>query len=64
MHSSSALQLLDLAGTEAKKTITESEESLRDTTTITYGTGKITGDYMKDNLCLGEKNCAKVAFLV
>ncbi|CAD7942233.1 unnamed protein product [Amoebophrya sp. A120] len=38
-------------------------ERLRDTTTITYGTGKITGNYMQDALCLGSSHCTPVAFL-
>ena len=28
--------------------------SKRDTTTITYGTGKITGGYFSDQLCFGD----------
>ena len=25
----------------------------RDTTTITYGTGKLTGEYIRDHVCIG-----------
>jgi len=33
----------------------------RDTTTITYGTGKLTGEYIQDMLCLGEGSAAASA---
>jgi len=40
----------------------------RDTTTITYGTGKLTGEYIRDRLCLGQGStpqamCLDVDFL-
>lgn len=56
----------------------EEQEVDRDTTTIMYGTGKITGNYIQDSLCLGRggssspssssfstssASCAPVAFL-
>mmetsp|Transcript_56485 Transcript_56485/g.104593 ORF Transcript_56485/g.104593 Transcript_56485/m.104593 type:complete len:515 (-) Transcript_56485:107-1651(-) len=43
------------------------DEYDRDTTTITYGTGKLTGEYIRDDLCMdGEQAtqaCSKVDFL-
>jgi len=37
----------------------------RDNTTITYGTGKITGEYVRDNICManGLKVCTSTDFL-
>jgi len=44
-------------------------ETDRDTTTITYGTGKLTGEYVRDNICFGgtpsskSQACTNVDFL-
>lgn len=37
----------------------------RDTTSITYGTGKLTGEYVRDDMCMGTKQgaCVNVDFL-
>jgi len=37
----------------------------RDTTSITYGTGKLTGEYVRDDMCMGmgKGACASVDFL-
>jgi hypothetical protein len=39
----------------------------RDTTTITYGTGKLTGEYIRDSVCIGtsvdDRTCATADFL-
>lgn len=37
----------------------------RDTTSITYGTGKLTGEYVRDNVCMGKQTsvCTSVDFL-
>lgn len=37
----------------------------RDTTSITYGTGKLTGEYVRDNMCMGTTQgaCASTDFL-
>merc|ERR1719329_1084193 len=34
-------------------TVLAAGETDRDTTTITYGTGKLTGEYIRDNVCMG-----------
>ncbi|CAD7937213.1 unnamed protein product [Amoebophrya sp. A25] len=57
--SKSAIQLMDLEGSDTRHAVTKREESMRDTTTITYGTGKITGDYMHDRLCLDASTPTK-----
>jgi hypothetical protein len=46
----------------------EDGQTDRDTTSITYGTGKLTGEYIRDNVCMGnastaEKVCATADFL-
>lgn len=42
-------------------------ETDRDTTSITYGTGKLTGEYIRDNVCMGaevgDRVCAPADFL-
>lgn len=46
----------------------EAGQTDRDTTSITYGTGKLTGEYVRDGVCMGQTNsdkkiCASVDFL-
>lgn len=66
-HSESSLSAVQLASED--DTPLEPGESDRDTTTITYGTGKLTGEYIRDNLCMDSpgvdrsKLCSTVDFL-
>lgn len=41
------------------------EQGDRDTTTITYGTGKLTGEYIRDSFCFGNESsaCTSADFL-
>jgi len=43
------------------------DSTARDTTTITYGTGKLTGEYIRDGICMGvpgsKSACTTVDFL-
>mmetsp|Transcript_39188 Transcript_39188/g.92249 ORF Transcript_39188/g.92249 Transcript_39188/m.92249 type:complete len:524 (+) Transcript_39188:84-1655(+) len=61
--SSSAIQIAFEDGTPLRA----DDEYDRDTTTITYGTGKLTGEYIRDKLCMdGEQDgqaCTDVDFL-
>mmetsp|Transcript_17016 Transcript_17016/g.39718 ORF Transcript_17016/g.39718 Transcript_17016/m.39718 type:complete len:516 (+) Transcript_17016:103-1650(+) len=61
--STSAVQIAFEDGTPLQA----GQEYDRDTTTITYGTGKLTGEYIRDDLCMnGEQAaqaCSKVDFL-
>lgn len=36
-------------------------DSDRDTTTITYGTGKLTGEYVRDSICMGNNSAGRQA---
>mmetsp|Transcript_138140 Transcript_138140/g.240272 ORF Transcript_138140/g.240272 Transcript_138140/m.240272 type:complete len:546 (+) Transcript_138140:124-1761(+) len=66
-HSESSTSAVQLASED--DTPLEPGDSDRDTTTITYGTGKLTGEYIRDNLCMDSPGlnrsqvCSAVDFL-
>lgn len=66
-HSESSTSAVQLASED--DTPLEPGASDRDTTTITYGTGKLTGEYIRDNLCMDSPGtdrshvCSTVDFL-